>query len=138
MTSINTDASAVAQFSRGSDPAQAAANQRSSAQEALRQRLAAEVERAAEAAEARPSPQDLQDAAAELSEYLALTSRALSIRVDQDLALPVVTVLDADTDEVVRQIPSEEVLAIARFIRTQQASTADQAALAGVILNEEG
>jgi flagellar protein FlaG len=115
-----------------------AAQQRVAEQEASRQALAARLKQAAETVDREPSTEEVQQAAADLSDYLSSTARSLNIRVDQDLQRPVVTVLDADTEQVVRQIPSEEALAIARFIRSQRDSNEDQLALAGVILNEQG
>jgi flagellar protein FlaG len=45
----------------------------------------------------------------------------LSFRVDESSGRTVITVLDATTREIVRQIPSEEVLALARAIETSGA-----------------
>ena len=48
---------------------------------------------------------------------------------------PIVTVLDTETEEVVRQIPSEELVALARFAAQQ---TADANVVSGVLINKEG
>lgn len=137
MTSVNTETNTV-QLPSGPESTGASTANKLRDQEAARQALAAQLQKAAKAAERAPSPEEVQQAAAELSDYLAVASRALNIRVDQDLERPVVTVLDADTEEVVRQIPSEEAVAVARYIRSQRDSTDQQIALAGVILNEQG
>jgi uncharacterized FlaG/YvyC family protein len=51
--------------------------------------------------------------------------------------MPVFTVVDSETNEVVRQIPSEDLVAIARFLESQGVDTIGSDALAGVILSEE-
>ncbi|RRQ24291.1 flagellar protein FlaG [Guyparkeria sp. SCN-R1] len=58
----------------------------------------------------------LEEKAAELSEFMQSRQRDLSFSVDDDTGRTVVKVINAQTDEVVRQIPSEELLEIARRI----------------------
>jgi flagellar protein FlaG len=58
------------------------------------------------------SAAEIERAARRLNETLAATNRSLSFRVDKDSGRTVITVVDAATQEVVRQIPSEEVLAL--------------------------
>ncbi|MCL7743478.1 flagellar protein FlaG [Guyparkeria hydrothermalis] len=53
---------------------------------------------------------------AELEELVQSRQRDLSFSVDDDTGRTVVKVINARTDEVVRQIPSEEILSIARRI----------------------
>jgi len=102
-----------------------------------RQAIADVQEKAAEAAASRPTVKEIQESADKLSEYISVVSRSLSISVDRDLQEPIVTVLDAQTDKVIRQIPSEELVAIAKFLRQQEASSAPTAeALTGVLLRE--
>jgi flagellar protein FlaG len=52
---------------------------------------------------------------------MAERERSLSFRVDEASGRTVITVLDATTQEVVRQIPSEEVLALARALEVSGA-----------------
>lgn len=102
-----------------------------------RQAIADVQARAAESAESKPSLEEIQAATATLGEYIDVVSRSLNIKVDSDLREPIVTVLDADTDEVVRQIPSEELVAIAKFLRAQEAAQgASEEALTGVLLRQ--
>ena len=85
------------------------------------------------------SMEEIQVAASDLSDYLSSVSRALSISVDSDLNRPIVTVLDSETEEVVRQIPAEELVQIAKFLRSQGVeSAATKEALSGILLKEEG
>lgn len=58
----------------------------------------------------------LEEKAAELSEFMQSRQRDLSFSVDDDTGRTVVKVINAQTEEVVRQIPSEELLEIARRI----------------------
>jgi flagellar protein FlaG len=92
---------------------------------------------------ARQEPQDaasvreLAQATRDISEYIQTVSRNLDIAVDDELGRTVITVLDAKTDEVVRQIPSEEIMAIARFLRAQQAESAASDPVRGLLVNKE-
>ena len=103
-----------------------------------RQAIADVQAKAAELAESKPDVEEIRAAAEKISEYISVVSRSLNIRIDRDLNEPIVTVLDADTEEVVRQIPSEQVVAIAKFLRAQEISQgSSEEALAGVLLSEE-
>lgn len=60
--------------------------------------------------------QRVQSAAAQIESYLKSAGRALEFRVDDDTGRVVVTVRDSQTGETIRQIPSEEALALARSL----------------------
>jgi flagellar protein FlaG len=70
-------------------------------------------------AEAAPPP-DIAATVRKLNEIMAERQRSLSFHVDEASGRTVITVLDATTSEVVRQIPSEEVLALARALEGAQ------------------
>lgn len=55
-----------------------------------------------------------------MNEYVQNFQRDLQFRVDEDSQRIVVTVLDSKSGEVIRQIPSEEVLAVARSLEQGQ------------------
>lgn len=55
---------------------------------------------------------DLRDKVAQLNDYMQNLNRSLQFSVDEDSGDTVVKVIDSDTDEVVRQIPSESILKI--------------------------
>ncbi len=59
---------------------------------------------------------DIDRALSRLRELMADQQRNLDFRVDEASGRTVITVLDATTEEVVRQIPAEEVLVIARTV----------------------
>ncbi len=58
--------------------------------------------------------QEVTTAVDEMNRQAQNLQRSLQFSVEQDLNLTVVKVVNPDTDEVVRQIPSEEFIAIAR------------------------
>ena len=138
MSSVNLDSSAVAQAIPVARQTSTLDTGDSAKSAALRQELAAKIQEAAKTSANESSEEAVRQAAADISDYLTSVSRSLNIRVDRELDRPVVTVLDRETEQVVRQIPSEEALAVARFIRSQQDSLEQRTALAGVILNEQG
>jgi flagellar protein FlaG len=83
------------------------------------------------------SAQELAQATQDISDYIQTVSRSLQISVDRDLGSTVITVMNVDTDEVVRQIPREEILQIARFLAEQQAGTDRDAAVTGLLFNDQ-
>jgi len=85
------------------------------------------------------STEELAQATLDIADYIQSVSRSLQISVDADLGATVVRVLDAETDEVVRQIPSEEVLKIARVLSEQQAGVEALATapLRGLLMDSE-
>jgi flagellar protein FlaG len=92
-----------------------------------------------------PSPAERQEQSVEelaratesITDYIQTVSRSLSITIDDQLETPVVTVLNRETEEIIRQIPSEEALAIARFIadQTATASSSTEKAVTGLLFN---
>jgi flagellar protein FlaG len=59
---------------------------------------------------------DVERAVQRLSELMSETQRSLRFQVDELSGRTVITVLDAETQEVVRQIPSPELLAVMRHL----------------------
>lgn len=56
------------------------------------------------------SGKQLEEMAEQVESFVSTFNRGLKFRVDEDSGRHVVTVLDSDTGDVVRQIPSEELL----------------------------
>jgi len=69
----------------------------------------------AEPATSRPTV-DVETTVRKLNELMAQRQRNLNFRVDEASGRTVITVLDATTKQIVRQIPAEEVLALAQAI----------------------
>jgi flagellar protein FlaG len=65
---------------------------------------------------AKPSAQEVQRATEAINEALERSDQSLRFSVDHDTGITVVKVVDSNTDEVIRQIPSDEVIAISRSI----------------------
>lgn len=68
------------------------------------------------AARAVPNAAQMQAAVAHLNEALREHNDSLQFEIDDVTGKTIVRVVDKDTNEVIRQFPSEEVLAIARAI----------------------
>ena len=68
----------------------------------------------AEAADQQPTAQDFEAVVAKLSDFFQAVERDLSFTVDDNTGDTVIVVKDRQTDEVVRQIPSEDVLQLAQ------------------------
>jgi len=58
--------------------------------------------------------ENLQGAVSQINDYVQNLQRNLQFRVDESTGKDVVTVIDSTSDEVIRQIPSEEALELAR------------------------
>lgn len=71
---------------------------------------------AQEQAQRVPSAGELQKALEEVAKAVAPMAQSLQFSLDKDSGKTVVKVMDTDTNEVIRQIPSEEVLAISKAV----------------------
>ncbi|MFB2659224.1 flagellar protein FlaG [Shewanella mangrovisoli] len=58
-------------------------------------------------------PGKLTQVATELSDMMSMMRKGLAFKVDENSGQAVVTVLDRDTGDVIRQMPSEEALKLA-------------------------
>jgi len=76
----------------------------------------------------------LEQAVSQMNTYAQNLQRSLQFRVDKDSGETVVRVVDPKTDEVIRQIPNEEVLLIANRMRA--AATAREASTLGMLIQE--
>jgi len=72
-----------------------------------------EAEQATESDQAKESPEEMEEVAAKLSDMMAMLRKGLTFKVDDSLGTQVVSVLDIDTGELIRQIPNEEALELA-------------------------
>lgn len=79
-------------------------------------------------AEQQPSPEQLKNVVSSLNKAMKESNNNLEFSVDGDTRRTVVKLIDTDTGDVIRQFPSQEVLAITRSIdRIQQ----------GLLLNQK-
>lgn len=70
-----------------------------------------------------PTVRDIAAAAQELQKYARRSNSDLAFRVDEDLNRVVVAIVDREDGTVLRQIPGEEALRIARAIAKLQDDT---------------
>ena len=64
----------------------------------------------------RVEPQDLEAAVENLREFVSDMQRELQFSVDEDSGRTIITVIDSDSGKIIRQIPPEEILQIARSV----------------------
>ena len=62
------------------------------------------------------SEQALNAAVKQLNSYVQSINRNLEFNIDNDSGQTVVKVIDSETDELIRQIPNEEALSIAKHL----------------------
>ena len=58
----------------------------------------------------------LQKTVVQLNEYVQQISRELKFSIDESSGRTVIKVIDAETSQIIRQIPSEEILEVARHL----------------------
>ncbi|WP_051368928.1 flagellar protein FlaG [Psychromonas arctica] len=56
--------------------------------------------------------EDVQGALEEMNAFVQSMQRNLSFRIDEELGQEVISITDAETQEVIRQIPSEELVVL--------------------------
>jgi len=77
---------------------------------------------------------NIESAVSEISDFLQSTNRQLSFSVDEKSDRQIVKVTDSESGEIIRQIPSEDVLALSERIRELQS---DVGSAVGVLLNKQ-
>ena len=77
----------------------------------------------AAAAAAKPAPPgdaEVQRAIAEVNKYLKQSANSVQFSIDEDSGKTVVKIVDPETDTVIRQIPSEQAVAISKDLAKLQ------------------
>ncbi len=80
----------------------------------------------------------VERAAETVGNFIEQITRSVRVAYDTQIDSPIFTVVDAQTSEVIRQIPSEDLVAIARFLETHDVNPVGSKALAGVLISAEG
>lgn len=62
------------------------------------------------------SKKDLDAALEKINQYAELQQVSLQLKVEKELQQVVISVVDRDTDEIIRQIPSDHAIALAKRI----------------------
>lgn len=78
-----------------------------------------EVQEAPPAQTDTPKQDQLQSAVSKLQDYVQNYQRKLSFSVSEETGRTIIKVYDAETDELIRQIPPEETLRLAELIDSQ-------------------
>jgi len=78
--------------------------------------VAAAPAHAVQQAQAAPSAEEVKQSVEKINNTIQAMARNLQFTVDQDTKKNVVKVIDTVTKDVIRQIPTEEVLAIAKTL----------------------
>lgn len=60
------------------------------------------------------SPEEMQKLVAELSDMMSVMRKGLAFKIDEDSGTNIVSVMDVDSGDVIRQIPNEEALELAQ------------------------
>jgi len=61
---------------------------------------------------------EISAAVSKLNDHVQNISRDIEFTIDKELNRTIITVYDSETDEVIRQIPSEEALSLARHLES--------------------
>ncbi len=69
---------------------------------------------------ATPSSEVLSSAVDKMNQYVQAIRRELEFSIDENSGRTVIKVLDAETKEVIRQIPAEEVVSLAQNLARQE------------------
>lgn len=80
------------------------------------------------------SSETIATAVAEISEFVQAQNRHLAFSIDESSQRSVVKVTDAESGDVIRQIPSEEVLLLSERIKDLQS---DVGAAVGILFNKQ-
>ncbi|MGH1472241.1 MAG: flagellar protein FlaG [Cellvibrionaceae bacterium] len=68
----------------------------------------------------------IESAVAEMNEYIQSTQRDIEFNVDDSLGRTIVSVVDRESQEVIRQIPDEKFLKMARQLKEDMAAGTDE------------
>lgn len=84
------------------------------------------------------SMEEIADAVATLQQAVDTYTPAMNIGFDGELNRVVVRVMDSETNELIRELPTEEVLKIARFLERYGAEAIGTESLKGMLLDDYG
>jgi flagellar protein FlaG len=65
------------------------------------------------------NPAEISQAVNRLNDHVQNISRDLEFTIDEELNRTIITVYDSETEEVIRQIPPDEVLTLARYLESE-------------------
>lgn len=68
-------------------------------------------------ADAKPAKSELRDAVDQINNFVQTVQRDLSFSMDEGSGHTIIKVIDSESGKLVRQIPSEEVIALATYLQ---------------------
>jgi uncharacterized FlaG/YvyC family protein len=80
------------------------------------------------------SREKLEEVVVQMQDYTQRVNRSLSFSVDRDSGRYVVKVLDADTNETIRQFPSEEILRLISYLKEE---SVEEDVSTGLLIREQ-
>lgn len=95
-------------------------NEMKSAPKAAESKAKAEAKAEQNPVQPAVTAEELGEAVENINQFVNSQGRTLNFSVDEESGKPVVKVVDFETKEVIRQIPSEEVLTMAKAIKRLQ------------------
>lgn len=81
--------------------------------------------------------ESLQQLVAEFEQQPAVQARSLSFVVNEDTGRTIVSVFDRETDELIRQIPSEEIVRVAKALQDLREQSESRLGGSGLLLEEQ-
>jgi flagellar protein FlaG len=86
------------------------------------------------------TPEEVVAAVAEFSSQVGMVATSLAISIDDELGSTIIKVTDRETDEVIRQIPPERIVNLARFMRESSSEGGFELAetMKGLLLESKG
>ncbi len=63
---------------------------------------------------------ELEEAVSQIQDYVQSIRRDIRFRVDEDSGRTIIRVTNSETDELIRQIPPDEILAVTQYIQESQ------------------
>ena len=83
------------------------------------------------------SDNDLDDSVSKLNNSSQLISRNLQFHIDKNSGRTVITVRDTNSNEVIRQIPSEQLLEISSRLKVLQESNNENSSATGILFTSQ-
>lgn len=123
ITSVSQQVAPVAKTGGGDTGTQKSASRGNSLPVEERKPLAVEIPKREEESASKPSAEELRELVAKVNESSVVRSKDLKFSVAEGTDLTVVRVEDSETGELIRQIPSEQMVELARAMEDQRQGT---------------